>query len=50
MPAFLCETCGSQFTPSDQPPPACPVCQDERQFVPPGGQGLAYPKKVPLSE
>ena len=38
MPAFLCETCGSQFTPSDQPPPACPVCQDERQFVPPGGQ------------
>lgn len=38
MPAFLCETCGSQFTPSDEPPPACPICQDERQFVPPGGQ------------
>ena len=38
MPAFLCETCGSQFTPSDQPPPGCPICQDERQFVPPGGQ------------
>src|SRR5258705_456704 len=38
MPAFLCETCGSQFTPSDEPPPGCPVCQDERQFMPPGGQ------------
>ena len=38
MPAFLCETCGSQFTPSHEPPPECPICQDERQFVPPGGQ------------
>jgi hypothetical protein len=38
MPAFICETCGSQFTPSDAPPPGCPICQDERQFVPPGGQ------------
>jgi hypothetical protein len=38
MPAFICETCGSQFTPSDAPPPACPIRQDERQFVPPGGQ------------
>ena len=38
MPAFLCETCGSQFTPADEPPPECPVCRDERQFVPPDGQ------------
>jgi hypothetical protein len=38
MPAFICETCGSQFTPSEEPPPACPICEDERQFVPPGGQ------------
>jgi hypothetical protein len=38
MPAFLCETCGSQFTPSEAPPPQCPVCCDERQYVPPGGQ------------
>src|SRR5262249_39048027 len=38
MPAFICETCGSQFTPSDAPPPSCPICEDERQFVPPGGQ------------
>ena len=39
MPAaFICDTCGSQFMPSEQPPPACPICEDERQFVPPGGQ------------
>jgi hypothetical protein len=38
MHAFICETCGSQFTPSQAPPPGCQICQDERQFVPPGGQ------------
>src|SRR5262245_22389649 len=38
MPAFICDTCGSQFTPSEAPPPGCPVCQDERQYVPSGGQ------------
>jgi hypothetical protein len=38
MPAFICATCGSQFTPSQAPPPSCPICQDERQYVPPGGQ------------
>ena len=38
MTGFVCETCGSQFTPSVEPPPGCPICQDERQFVPPAGQ------------
>ena len=38
MPAFICETCGTQFSPSEQPPPACPICEDERQFVLPSGQ------------
>jgi glyoxylase-like metal-dependent hydrolase (beta-lactamase superfamily II) len=38
MPAYLCVTCGSQFAPTPQPPPCCPVCDDERQYVPPGGQ------------
>ena len=27
-----------QYAPSDAPPAACPVCEDERQYVPPGGQ------------
>jgi hypothetical protein len=38
MPAFICNTCGSQFTPTDQPPAECPICLDERQFVLPSGQ------------
>jgi hypothetical protein len=27
-----------QYAPSDAPPATCPVCEDERQYVPPGGQ------------
>jgi hypothetical protein len=38
MPAFICETCGSEFTPSTEPPPRCPICEDDRQYVPAGGQ------------
>jgi len=38
MPAFVCVTCGSQFTPSDSAPAACPICEDERQYLPVGGQ------------
>ena len=36
--AFICIACGTQYPPSDQPPPQCPVCEDERQFVPASGQ------------
>ena len=41
MPAFVCATCGVQQAPTEPPaaPPAtCPICADERQWVPPGGQ------------
>jgi hypothetical protein len=38
MPAFMCVTCGSQFAPSDKEPARCPICDEERQFVPPSGQ------------
>jgi glyoxylase-like metal-dependent hydrolase (beta-lactamase superfamily II) len=38
MPAFICTACGMQYAPSDAPPTACPICEDERQYVPPGGQ------------
>jgi glyoxylase-like metal-dependent hydrolase (beta-lactamase superfamily II) len=34
----LCTTCGTQFAESEAPPEACPICQDERQYVPPEGQ------------
>jgi hypothetical protein len=38
MPLFLCTTCGTQFPESEAPPLACPICEDERQYVPPEGQ------------
>jgi glyoxylase-like metal-dependent hydrolase (beta-lactamase superfamily II) len=38
MSAFVCSTCGTQYPPSDSPPPACPICTDERQYVPASGQ------------
>ena len=38
MPAFICTACGTQYPPSVSPPEACPVCTDERQFVPASGQ------------
>jgi glyoxylase-like metal-dependent hydrolase (beta-lactamase superfamily II) len=36
--AFICAACGTQFSPSGEPPASCPICLDERQFVPPSGQ------------
>ena len=41
MPAYICRTCGVQLAPGTQPPPNCPICDDERQYVPPGGQRWA---------
>src|SRR5580693_5021292 len=38
MPAFICNTCGTQFAPSEREPLRCPICDEERQFVPPSGQ------------
>ena len=33
MTAYTCVTCGTQYAPADGPPPSCPICLDERQFV-----------------
>lgn len=38
--AYLCATCGVQFTASEQPPGHCPICDDERQHV--GAQGQRW--------
>lgn len=38
LTAYICVTCGSQFAPSADPPDACPVCLDERQYVGSNGQ------------
>src|SRR5437762_4434541 len=38
MPNFICTTCGTQYADSDQPPAACTICQDERQYTKATGQ------------
>jgi len=38
MPAFICTACGTQYPDSATPPKQCPICEEERQFVPPTGQ------------
>src|SRR5688572_1079323 len=49
MPAFICTACGTQFAPTDREPAACSVCDDERQFVPPGGQTWTTHEKLASS-
>jgi glyoxylase-like metal-dependent hydrolase (beta-lactamase superfamily II) len=44
--AYICETCGAQFTPSDAPPERCPVCEDARQYVPEDGQRWLTPDEL----
>ncbi len=38
MTPYICVTCGTQHAPSAAPPPCCPICDDERQYVGPAGQ------------
>ena len=38
MTALICTACGMQHASSQAPPAQCPVCEDERQFTPAGGQ------------
>jgi glyoxylase-like metal-dependent hydrolase (beta-lactamase superfamily II) len=38
MPAYICTACGTAFPPSAAHPAECPVCEEERQYVPTGGQ------------
>ena len=40
MEKWICKTCGTQFPLSEQPPEACAICCDERQYV--GYQGQQW--------
>ena len=35
---YICATCGVQFEATEEPPPHCPICEDERQYVGWSGQ------------
>jgi len=39
MALFICTACGTQYPDTVQPPAHCPICEEERQYVPPRGQG-----------
>jgi hypothetical protein len=39
MSSFLCTACGTKYPQSEKPPAQCVICEEERQYVPPGGQG-----------
>jgi glyoxylase-like metal-dependent hydrolase (beta-lactamase superfamily II) len=38
MEPWICETCGVEYDPGPIPPKRCPICEDERQWVPHDGQ------------
>jgi glyoxylase-like metal-dependent hydrolase (beta-lactamase superfamily II) len=33
MSLWICEQCGAQYPDTREPPRACPICEDERQYV-----------------
>jgi hypothetical protein len=49
MPNFICTTCGTQYAESDQPPAACAICQDERQYLKKTGQQWTTLDKLRLT-
>src|SRR2546425_9919528 len=38
MANIICTTCGTQYAESDQPPGACTICEEPRQYVKKTGQ------------
>jgi len=46
VPAFICTTCGTQYSPSDAPPAQCIICEEERQYVPLSGQSWITPERL----
>jgi hypothetical protein len=49
MSLFICTACGTQYPESAEPPPQCPICEEERQYVPPRGQTWTTPPALALS-
>ncbi|GHC23706.1 MBL fold metallo-hydrolase [Kushneria pakistanensis] len=42
----LCANCGVQFEQSEYSPTRCPICEDEREFVPASGQRWTTPEAL----
>ncbi|MEO9326455.1 MBL fold metallo-hydrolase [Gordonia aurantiaca] len=37
MEPWMCVFCANEFPPADSPPEICPICDDDRQWIPPSG-------------
>lgn len=46
MDHYICLTCGTQYGASTAPPPHCPICEDERQYVSWKGQSWITPAEL----
>ena len=46
MENLICMQCGTQFAETTGPPQACPICEDERQFVRQAGQACTTLKRL----
>lgn len=49
MANYICLTCGAQYADSEQPPVACAICEDDRQYVKVTGQHWTTPDKLRLT-
>ncbi|MDP4022695.1 MBL fold metallo-hydrolase [Methylobacterium sp. NEAU 140] len=48
MPTFLCTACGTSYPEAAEPPGRCPICADERQYVPVERQRWTTPAALAL--
>jgi glyoxylase-like metal-dependent hydrolase (beta-lactamase superfamily II) len=46
MPIQICNTCGTSYPDTAEPPSRCLICEDERQYVPRAGQTWTTPEKL----
>jgi hypothetical protein len=46
MAVFLCTACGTSYPKAAEPPERCPICEDERQFIPSSGQSWTTRDKL----
>ena len=46
MPVHICTACGTSYPDASEPPRQCLICDDERQYVQPGGQAWTTPERL----
>ncbi len=49
MPIHICKECGTSYADAPSPPDRCPICDDERQYVPRTGQAWTTPEALSAS-